>query len=151
MLCCVLCLVAQSYLTLCDPMNCSPPGSSVQGNSPGKNIGLGDHALLQGIFQAQGSNPGLPHYGWILYHLSHQGSPVILEWVAYPFSRGLPQPRNRIGVSRIAGRSFTSWAARDSYVCVYIYTYICVYVCVCVSVYGIYVSYEQILSSSFYS
>ena len=46
----VLCLVAQSCLTLCDPMDCSPPGSSVHGDSPGKNTGVGCHALLQGIF-----------------------------------------------------------------------------------------------------
>ena len=42
----VLCLVAQSCLTLCDPMNCSPPGLSVHGDSPGKNTGVGCHALL---------------------------------------------------------------------------------------------------------
>ena len=52
----VLCLVAQSCLTLCDPMDCSPPGSSVHGGSPGKDIGAGCHALLQGIFPAQGAN-----------------------------------------------------------------------------------------------
>ena len=71
----VLCLVAQLCPTLCDPMNCSPPGSSVHGDSPGKNIWMGCHALLQGIFLTQGLNPGLPHWRWILYHLSHQGSP----------------------------------------------------------------------------
>ena len=43
---------------------------------------------LQGIFPTQGSNPGLPHYRWILYQLSHKGSLRILEWVAYPFSSG---------------------------------------------------------------
>ena len=42
--CAVLCLVAQSCLTLCDPVDCSPPGSSVQGDSPGKNTGVGCHA-----------------------------------------------------------------------------------------------------------
>jgi len=36
----------------------SPPGSSVQGDSPGKNTGMGCHALLQGIFPTQGLNPG---------------------------------------------------------------------------------------------
>ena len=46
----VLCLVAQSCPTLCDPMDCSLPGSSVHGDSPGKNTGVGCHALLQGIF-----------------------------------------------------------------------------------------------------
>ena len=71
--CCAVCLVAQSCLTLCDPMDCSPPGSSVHEASPSKNTGLGCHALLQGIFLTQRSNPGLLDCRWILYHLSHQG------------------------------------------------------------------------------
>ena len=74
--CCVLFLVAQSYLTICDPIDCSPPGSSVHGDSSGKNTGVGCHALLQGIFPTQGSNPGLLHCRWILCHLSHRGSPL---------------------------------------------------------------------------
>ena len=41
------------------------------GNSPVKNIGVGRHSLLQGIFPTQGLNPGLLHFRWILYHLSH--------------------------------------------------------------------------------
>ena len=41
---------------------------------PGKNTGVGCHALLQGIFPTQGLNPGLLHCRQILYHLSHQGS-----------------------------------------------------------------------------
>ena len=45
--------------TLCNPMDWSPPGSSVQGFSPGKNTGVGCHALLQGILLTQGSNPSL--------------------------------------------------------------------------------------------
>ena len=71
----VLCLVTQLCPTLCDPTDCSPPGSSVHGDSPGKNTGMGCHDLLQGIFPTQGSNPGLPHCRQILYHLSHQSSP----------------------------------------------------------------------------
>ena len=47
--------------------------SSVHGSSPGKNIGVGCHALLHGFFLTQGSNPGLLHCRQILYHLSHQG------------------------------------------------------------------------------
>ena len=74
----LLCLVAQSCLTLCDPMDCSPPGSSIHGDSPGKDTGVGCPALLQGIFPTQGSNPGLPHCRRILSLLSHQGSPTIL-------------------------------------------------------------------------
>ena len=51
--CCMLdtiianvCLVAQSYLTLGEPMDYSLPGSSVHGDSPGKNTGVGCHALF---------------------------------------------------------------------------------------------------------
>ena len=69
----LLSLVAQSCPALCDPMDCSPPGSCVHGDSPSKNTGMGCQALLQGIFPIQGSNPGLPHCRRILYHLSHRG------------------------------------------------------------------------------
>ena len=116
------------YPALCDPRDCSPPGSSVHGDSPaeptsldsrsagsslpreppvlrallsrsvrsdplrprglqlarllcpwdspGKSTGVGSHALLHRIFLTQGSSPDLPHYGRILYFLSHQGSPA---------------------------------------------------------------------------
>ena len=47
----VLCLVIQSCPTLCDLTDCSPPGSSVHGDSPSKNTGVVCYALLQGIFQ----------------------------------------------------------------------------------------------------
>ena len=67
------CAVLQC-LTHCNPMDCNLPGSSVHGDSPGKNFGLGCHALLQEIFPTQGLNPGLPHCRRFLYHLSHQGS-----------------------------------------------------------------------------
>ena len=100
----MLCLVAQLCLTLCNPVDCSPPGSSVPRDSPGKDTGVGCHALLQGIFPTQGSNPGPRHCRKILYCLSHQGSPRILEWVAYPFSRRSSRPRNHTRVTCIAGR-----------------------------------------------
>ena len=73
MICC--CSVTQSCPTICHPMNCSPPGSFVHRNFPGKNTGVGCHALLHRIFPTQGSNPGLLHCRWIFYQLSHQGSP----------------------------------------------------------------------------
>ena len=66
-------------------------------DSPGQKTEVGSLSLLQGIFPPQGSNPGLPHCRQILYCLSHQGSPWILEWVAYPFSRGASRPRNQTG------------------------------------------------------
>ena len=65
----------QSCLTLCDPMDYSPPGSSVHRDSPGKNTGVGCCAFLQGIFPAQGLNPDLPLCRQILSNLRHQGSP----------------------------------------------------------------------------
>ena len=95
------CAVRQSCPTLCDPLDCSPPGSSVRGDSPGRNNEVGGHVFLQGIFPTQGSNLGLPpdsllsgslsrlqgifltkelnrgllHCRWTLYQLSYQGSP----------------------------------------------------------------------------
>ena len=66
--------ITQLYLTLCDPMDSSLPGSSIHGIFPGKNTGVGCHFLLQGIFLTQGLNPGLPHCKQT-HHLSHQGIP----------------------------------------------------------------------------
>ena len=174
------CSVVQSCLTLCDLLDCSPPGSSVHrifqarildglptpGDLPypeieplplacgagrffttkapgkpksamwseshsvvshclwlhglyspwnplGQSTGLGGLSLLQGMSPIQGWNPGLPHCRRILYQLSHQGSPRILEWVACPFSRGSSWPRNRTEVSCIAGGFFNSWAMKE--------------------------------------
>ena len=65
--------VAQSCPTLCNPMDCSPLGSSVHGNFPGKDTGVGCHFLLQGIFLTQGLNLRLLYCTQMLYHLSHWG------------------------------------------------------------------------------
>ena len=72
---CVCVLSLQSCPTLCDPMDYSPPGLSVQWDSPSKNTGVGCHALLQGIFPTQGSNPH------ILY---------LLHWKAGSLALGPP-------------------------------------------------------------
>ena len=106
------CLVTQSCPTLCDPMDCSPLGSSVYEDSPGKKTGVGLPCPPPGDF----SKLCLPHCRWILYCLSHQRNPRIPEWVAYPFSRGPSQPRNWTKVSCIAGGFFTSWASREVHV-----------------------------------
>ena len=92
-----------------------PHGIRSPWNSPGQNTGVGSLSLLQVIFPIQGLNPGLPHCGQILYQLSHKGSPRILEWVAYPFSRGSSWPRNQTGLSFIAARFFTDWAMRETH------------------------------------
>ena len=99
-----------SPIRLCYPLGCNSPW-----NSPGQNTGVGRLSLLQGIFPTQGLNPGLPHCGQILYQLSHKESPRTLEWVAYPFSRGSSQPRNRTRFSCIAGGFFTNWAMREAW------------------------------------
>ena len=70
------CEVAQSCPILCDLMDYSLPGSSVHGDSPGKNTGVGCHAFVQGIFPTQGSNPRLPHCRQTLDRLSHSGARV---------------------------------------------------------------------------
>ena len=90
-----------------------PHGLYSPWNSPGQNTGVGSLSLLQGIFPTQGLNPDLKHCRQILYQLSHQGSPRILEWVAYPFIRS-SRPRNWTRVSCIAGRFFTNWAIREA-------------------------------------
>ena len=84
-------------------------------NSPGQNTGVGSLSLLQRIFPTQESNPGFPYCRRILYQLSHKGRPRVLEWVAYPFSRGSSQPRNRTRVSCFADGFFTNWAIREAF------------------------------------
>ena len=64
-----------------------PHGLYSPWSSPGQNTGVGSLSLLQQILPTQGSNPGFLQWGRILYQLIHKGSPRILEWVAYPFSR----------------------------------------------------------------
>ena len=91
-----------------------PHGLYSPWNSSGQNTGVGSLSLLQGIFPTQGSNPGLSHCGQILYQLSHNRRPRILEWVAYPFSRGPSRSRNRTRVSCISGRFFANWAIREA-------------------------------------
>ena len=84
------------------PQGLEPPRLLCPWNSPGQNTGVGSCSLLQGVFKTQGLNPCPPHHRQTLYHLTHQGSPSLLECVEYPFSGGSPLPRNRTGVSLIA-------------------------------------------------
>ena len=78
-------VLSLSCLTLCDPVDCSPPDFSAHEDSPGKNIGVGCHALLQGIFLTQKSNLSLPRSRQILYLVSHQGSPTLTEFYLIHF------------------------------------------------------------------
>ena len=93
---------------LCDPMEYSLSRFLCPWDSPGWDTGVGSLSLLQGDLPNPGIEPRSPALQMILYQLSHQGSPRILEWVAYPFSRGSFGPRNQSGVSCISCRFFTS-------------------------------------------
>ena len=105
-------------------------------DSPGKNTGVGCHALIQGIFPAQGSNSGLPRCRQI-----HQGSQRILEYVAYPFFRGLPIPGIKPGSPALQSDCLPAeQPGQPTYICIYIYTHIHIYVCMymkplCICVY----------------
>ena len=107
-------LVAQLCLTLCNFMDCISSGSSVYGDSIGKNTGVGCHALLQGIFPTQGSTPGLLHWQMGSLTLAPPGKPHygLLEWVAMPSSRGSSQLRNRTQVSFTRSEFFIVWVMR---------------------------------------
>ena len=108
----VLCLVTQWCPTLCDPMDCCLPGAFVHGDSPGKNTGVGSHAFLQGIFPTQGFNPGLSHCRWILYHLSHQGSPKYWASLSLHQWNFLSQELNWILLH--CRWILTNWATREA-------------------------------------
>ena len=92
-------LVAQLCRTLCNPMEWSPPGSSIHAIYLGKNTGVGCHFLLQGIFLTQGSNPGLHLCRQTLYHLSHQGNPKCLwdDFPGSPLAKNLPADAGDMG------------------------------------------------------
>ena len=75
--CSVLCLVAQPYPTVCDPMDCSPPVFLCPWDFPGKNTGVGWHALLQGVFPTQGLNPLLLHWQVGTLPLAPPGKPQL--------------------------------------------------------------------------
>ena len=102
-------------------------GSSVHQDldSPGKNIRVGCHTLLQGIFPTQGSNTGNLHRWQIVYHLSHQGSPRILEWVSLLLLQGNFQIQELNQGTCIAGRFFTRWATWKALFCTYLVIMTC--------------------------
>ena len=93
----------KSCLTVCDPMDRTVHG-------------ILQARILEFLSPGDLPNPGMePHCGRILYQSSHQGSPRILAWVAYPFSSRSSQPRNQTGVSCIVGRFFINWAMREAH------------------------------------
>ena len=127
-------LAIQFCLILCDPRDCSPPGSSVHGILQARILEWVDIPFSRGSSLTQGSNPSLPHCSTVGRFFTVSGPPRevkvaqvcltlcdpmdrvvhgilqarMLEWVAIPFSRESSQPRDRTQVSRIAGGFFTS-------------------------------------------
>ena len=104
-LCCaVLCWLHGSVASnSVQPHGLCPPGSSVHGDSPGKNTGVGCHALLQWIFLTQGSKPGLPHLGRFFTVWATREDPEY--WSRYPIlSPGdLPNPVIKLGSPAMQG------------------------------------------------
>ena len=93
------------------PTLCNPTDNTAHGVLQARIL---EPCPSPGVFLTQGSHPGLPHCRWILYQLSHKGSPRILEWVAYPFSSRSSRPKNWTWVFCIAGRFFTNWAIMEA-------------------------------------
>ena len=128
----MLCLVAQSRPTLCDPIDCSQPGSSIHGeNAPCIPLIWVENTQPTSVFSRQEywnrlpclppgdlPNPGIELRSPTLQMDSLLSEPPrkprILEWVAYPFSRGSSQPQNWTGISCIAREFFTNWAIRET-------------------------------------
>ena len=102
---------SESHLVMSNSLR--PHGLYSPRNSPGQNTGVGSLSLPQGIFLNPTIKPRSPALQ-ADSQLSHKGSPRILEWVAYPFSRGSSRPRNQTGVSCIAGGFFTNGATREA-------------------------------------
>ena len=91
-------------------------------NSPGQSTEVGSLSLLQGIFPTQGMNPGLPHCRWILYQLSHKGSPKttgvgslpLLQWIflTQESNRGLLHCRRFL--YQLSYEGSPSWKEEDT-------------------------------------
>ena len=83
-------LVIQLCLTLCDHMDCNPPGFSVHGVLQARTLEWVAISFARDLSN-QGSNPGLPHCRQILYHLIHQGNPIFKLDGAKPLSHLLQE------------------------------------------------------------
>ena len=89
MLVIVLCLIAQSCLTLFDPMDCRPPGSSVHGILGARMLEWVAIPSSRGSSQPRDQTQVSHTAGRFFYQLS-TGSPRLLEWVAFPTLGELP-------------------------------------------------------------
>ena len=94
--------VSESRSVVSDSLR--PHGLYSPWNSPGQNTAVGSLSLMQGIFPTQGSNPGPLYFRWILYQLSHQGSPI--------FVYGMRKCSNL--VLNVAAQFFQNYLLKDS-------------------------------------
>ena len=111
--------VAQSCPTLW-PCGLQPTSLLSPWDSPGKNTGVGCHALLQGNLPYPGIEPGSPALQAVSLLSKPPGKPentgVENTGVdSISLSRGISRPRNRTGVSFIAGELFTGWTTREDH------------------------------------
>ena len=105
-------LISQWCLTLCDPMDCSLPGSSVHGDSPGKNSGVGCHVLLQGIFPTWGSNLSLLHCRWVLWsHPTLSNRTFCNDENVLHLHCSVQQPLATLWAGTIKGLSFKAYSS----------------------------------------
>ena len=107
------CLVSQLCLTLCNPKDCSPPGSPVQGTLR-QEYWNGFLCPPPGGLPNQGIKPRPPTLQADSSPSESSGKPKNTGLVTYPSSsRGSSQPRKWTRVSYVAGRFFTNWATRE--------------------------------------
>ena len=107
------CISEMSHLAVCYSLR--PHGLYSPWDSLRQNTGMGSLSFLHGDLPNPGIEPRNLQSRQSLYQLSHKGSLRILEWVAYPFSRGSSQHRNQTRVSFLAGGFFTNWAIREAH------------------------------------
>ena len=111
---CVLCLVIQSCLFLCDPMDCNPPGFFVHGDSSGKNTG-GLACPSPGDLPNPGIEPRSSALQMDSLPSELPGKPKNTAVDSLSLLQGIFLTRNRTRVSWIAGGFFTSWATREAW------------------------------------
>ena len=118
----MLCLAAQSCQTLCTLMDCSPPGSSVHGDSPGKKTGVGCYFLLQGNLPDPGIEPRSrvsPALQTDSLPLSHLGSPSSVPLFVNTFSLSTGCPSVLSQVPFTVQKAFTFNSVPFGYFCFY--------------------------------
>ena len=109
---CTVLWLASVVSNFMQPHDCSAPGSSVHGESPGRNTRVGCHALFQGIFPTQGLNSGLPHCR-ILLPTEPPGTPKNTGVGKLSLFQGV-FPTQELNRGCTAGGFFTRWATREA-------------------------------------